>query len=114
MILLPLAAEGLHRGVIHGLLSDLWNVQHTGGRWFLSVPTIASASISAALSIVLFLPQHLARDDLGWWLIPLWVAGAAGLGLACGMIRERSASLIPAAGTHLLAALWAAYLPGVI
>jgi len=115
LLLLPMIAEALHRGVIHGLLAAHWNVQHVGGKWFVSTPTTICAVLSTALSMVLFLPGHLAATSGGWWwLIPSWVSGALLLGVVCGIARERSASLVPPILIHLLAALWIAWLPGLL
>lgn len=112
--LLPILCEVLHRGVAHGTLVKYWNIQRTGGSWFVSRPTAITGVLSAVISSVLFLPQVLAQPGgPGAWIAPFWVIGALLLGLGCGMARERSGSLVPPAFLHLIAALWTAYLPSL-
>lgn len=114
-LLFPAVSELLHRGFVHGYLRDFWNVMRSGGRWFLSKPTLIAGVFSAGLSSLLFLPQLLLQQGgVGYWLIPLWLVGALVVGLGAGVARERSGSLIPALLLHLLAALWSVFLPSLI
>jgi hypothetical protein len=112
-VLLPLAAEGLGRGLVLGTLAEYWPVQRTNGPWFVSRPVTISAVLTAVVSC-LYLPAALAVPGApGLWAVPVWIVGAIVLGLACGMVRERSRSLLPPVVLHVVAAVWAVLLPGL-
>ena len=113
-VLFPAVCELLHRGAAHGTLVSTWNIQRTGGSWFLSRPTALMAALSATVSSLFFLPQILAHPaGPTAWITPLWVIGAAALGISCGMARERSGSVLPPILLHIVAALWTVYLPSL-
>jgi hypothetical protein len=98
----PLLAEIVFRGVAHGVMIDDFSIQHARGRWFLSWPVAISTLLFVVWTLVL---RPLAITDLWWpqlspWILPL---GAAVSGVALGMARERSGSLLASLGLHYLA-----------
>jgi hypothetical protein len=114
-LILPVMAELLHRGVVHGWLSSLWNVMRPGGRWFLSKPVLISGGLSAGLSCLMFLPQILSHSSApGLWIILPWIAGAVLVSVGAGVARERSGSVLPAIAIHVIAALWSVLLPSLV
>ncbi len=105
------AAELLLRGVSHGILVQAYPIMIPGGRWFVSVPVVVTTVLSTVFTVLLFLPTTL----LSPWLSSLtlrwgaWVFAAVIVGSGCGLIRERSASVWPAAVLHAtaVATAWA-------
>jgi hypothetical protein len=99
----PLLAEIVFRGLAHGVLVRSFESQHAGGRWFLSWPVVLSGTFYALWTLPLGL--HL-MTPLGRWPAPfaalVLIVAALGGGLALGMIRERSGSLIASLGLHYL------------
>jgi hypothetical protein len=94
-----LAAEGTFRALAHGTLARAFPVMHEGGRWFLSLPTLATAALYAAVT-------PLVRVALGQALpsgrdLILVVAGAALMGLTTAAARERSGSVAVPIVFHL-------------
>ncbi len=116
-----LAALGLEltfRGLTHGLLVLDFPIEPLGGRWFVSWPTLIAALLYALLTAAAapwLAAPWLAAPWLAapWLAAPLLVApptlaaltgagepllafgGALLAGLALGMIRERSLSVVP-------------------
>jgi membrane protease YdiL (CAAX protease family) len=91
LLTLALAAELVFRSLVHGILARSFPVQHDGGRWFVSVPTLASAGLYAAITpLVVAAAAPLAQP----WGLLLTVAGALLFGLAAGAARERSGSVL--------------------
>jgi membrane protease YdiL (CAAX protease family) len=116
-LLLPFSAEMLFRGVIHGLLAEKLAAQRARGSWFLSWPTMLSAVFYVAVSSLEMIPR--SPDILAAvWFPPLDellslglnLAGLLIFGLACGMARERSESLVAPVLFHWisvgLVAIW--------
>jgi membrane protease YdiL (CAAX protease family) len=66
-------------------------VQHDGGRWFVSVPTLASAGLYAAITPLVVAAAAPLAQPLS---LLLTVAGALLFGLAAGAARERSGSVL--------------------
>lgn len=104
---LPLLAEVSSRGVAFGFLVPAFRIQHPGGRWFLSWPVALSTLLYAAGLQVLLLPPLAAAGSssilfglsdplLGTLALP----GALLFGLAAGMARERSGSLLVPLALH--------------
>ncbi len=103
LLAFPLAAELIFRAVVHGILARSFPIQHDGGRWFLSAPTLISAALYAAITP---LPPASAALAQPWgWLLAL--AGALLFGLAAGAARERSGSVLPPLVFHWTGALLA-------
>jgi len=106
LALLPAAAEVLFRGLAHGRLAWCFPIQRGGGRWFVSWPVIASSLFYAPWALLpLFdaAPPPFARFDSFAWCVPL--AGSLLFGLAAGMARERSESLLAPILLHWIGAL---------
>jgi hypothetical protein len=105
VLLLPLATEVLFRGVLHGLLGKESRVQYGSGPWFLSWPVVGSACLYAG-----FIGYRL-WVTFGTWeaVFTGWTAGnifgAFAFGIAAGMVRERSHSLLPILFFHQLTVL---------
>jgi len=98
----PLLAEIIFRGVAHGIMVHDFSVQHSRGRWFLSWPVAISTLLFVVWTLIL---RPLVITDLWWpglssWILPV---GAAVAGVALGMARERSGSLLASLGLHYLA-----------
>ena len=98
-----LAAIGLElcfRGLLHGLLVLDDSVQEVSGRWFLSRPVLLAAGLSATATAVFAWRGWIAGlpFDPGVPVLVLPVvcfAIAFVTGLALGVVRERSASILP-------------------
>jgi hypothetical protein len=103
---LPLAAELTFRALAHGLLARAFTIQHDGGRWFLSWPTVLQALLYTLATPLALLAAtaHLPGDG---WAAALPLAGALLFGLAAGVARERSGSVFAPLLLHWLSALGA-------
>ncbi|HEY2739573.1 MAG TPA: hypothetical protein VGK45_14285 [Thermoanaerobaculia bacterium] len=99
---LPLAAELTFRALAHGILARAFAIQHDGGRWFLSWPTVLQA-LFYTLATPLALLTATARLPTGW-VLALPLAGALLFGLAAGVARERSGSALAPLLLHWLSA----------
>lgn len=100
---IPLASEILFRGLAHGILVNANNIQRPAGRWFLSFPSLASASLYAiTLASLPVLPGSLLHGLQAAATAECLMAGFV-LGLTAGFVRERSQSVIPAIFCHALA-----------
>ncbi len=93
MVIFPIAAEVLFRGIVHGRLAQRFRTQHSGGTWFLSWPVIFSSMMYAFWSSLPFLPFH--SPGIG-----LTFAAALVFGISSGIARERSESLLPCVILH--------------
>lgn len=91
---LPVAAEVLFRGLVHGGLAQHFPTMHSDGRWFVSWPVFISSILYASFSALPFLP-FFDRD------VGLTFAGALIFGVSSGMVRERSESLLACVILHL-------------
>jgi len=92
LLTLPVAAELTFRGLVQGSLLTSFPIQRCGGSWFLSRPTVLSAGLYAVWGAVLpRLPIALTQTMLGG---PAPVLGALVFGVAAGMARERSESIV--------------------
>ena len=110
VLALPCAAEILFRGAIHGLLAETLPTQASVGKWFLSWPVAGSALIYAGVSYLPVISSQIAaRCD--FWVAPqinlgpfpvVGLLGALLFGLAAGMARERSESLLAPVVLHWL------------
>jgi hypothetical protein len=103
LVMLPLASEVAFRGLIHGGLARTFPIQKCGGHWFVSWPVIISAALFAAWSAVLGLaPLSLTQTPLGTSNASGPLLGSLILGVATGIVRERSESIVPAILLHWL------------
>jgi len=103
LVTLPLGAELLFRGLVHGGLVASFSTQRCGGAWLLSVPAILSGVLYALAGLVLRSPAFGVMPSLAGSspLAPL--LGALVLGVAAAMARERSESITASLVVH-----WAA------
>jgi membrane protease YdiL (CAAX protease family) len=101
-LLLPLAAELLFRGVVLGHLAARLPIQKSAGQWWNSWPTLISTALYAATSLILFMTISRGEIFFTQWL--LIVAGAAIFGIASGIARERSESVLASVLLHWLCA----------
>ena len=92
LVMLPLAAEVIFRGLVQGSLVTSFRIQKCNGPWFLSRPAMLSAALYAVWGVVLQrLPIALTQTMLGG---PAPLLGAVVFGVAAGMARERSESIV--------------------
>jgi len=99
-LLPPLAAELLFRGVILGHLAARLPIKKSGEPWWRSWPTTISTALYAAASIVLFLSGSRGEIQISQSL--LIVGGAVVFGIASGIARERSESILASVLLHWL------------
>jgi hypothetical protein len=97
LVAMPLAVELVFRGLAHGMLAARFRIQHSGGRWFLSIPALVTSGLYALWAALPFgapvLPA-LARIEAAAGHHPaLPVAAAFLFGLAAAVARERSESV---------------------
>jgi membrane protease YdiL (CAAX protease family) len=99
-LLFPVGAELLFRGVILGQLASRLPIQKSGGPWWDSWPTLISSALYAASSVLLVLSfsngQVLLRQ------CSVIVVGALTFGVASGIARERSESVLSSVLFHCL------------
>jgi Type II CAAX prenyl endopeptidase Rce1-like len=99
-LLLPLASELLFRGVILGDLATRLPIQKSGGAWWRSWPTVISAALYAAASVLLYL--SVARGEIQIISSLLIGGGAFIFGIASGKARERSETIFASVLLHWL------------
>jgi len=97
-LLLPLGAELLFRGVILGHLAARLPIQKSGGPWWRSWPTLISTALYAGASLLLFL--SFSRGQIQISQCFLIVGGALVFGIASGIARERSESILSSVLLH--------------
>jgi hypothetical protein len=103
VVTLPLAAELLFRGLVHGWLVPSFSTQRCGGAWLLSVPAIVSGVLFALGGLFLRTPAIGLLPPLAEAPPLASLLGALVLGTAAAMARERSESIAASIGLH-----WAA------
>ncbi|MBC2742415.1 MAG: CPBP family intramembrane metalloprotease [Desulfosarcina sp.] len=97
LVLIPLSMELLFRSLVHGMMAQLATIQDCESRWFLSGPTIGSALLYAAtIGFQMTMMSGNPMATLTSGILIKSVAVAAIFGIAAGMIRERSHSILPA------------------
>jgi hypothetical protein len=106
VVTMPLAVEMLFRSLAHGLLAQGDRIQRDDTRWFISWPVTGSTVLYAVFVLTLFMNGRAGNmhSPFDWSKSALALCGAVLLGLATGMVRERSHSLWPAVLFHMLAA----------
>jgi membrane protease YdiL (CAAX protease family) len=101
VLVLPLGAELLFRGLVQGSLITSFTIQECDGPWFLSWPAAISAALYALWTVVLQHPWVALADPMaGAAHIAIPVAGALVFGAAAGVARERSESIASAIVMH--------------
>ena len=101
-LLLPLGAEVLFRGVILGHLAARLPIQKSGGPWWRSWPTLISTALYAGASLLLFLSFSSGQIQISQWF--LISGGALIFGIASGVARERSESILASVLLHWVCA----------
>ena len=118
VLTLPLAAEVIFRGLLHGGLVASFAVQECGGPWLLSCPVILSAGFYALWGAILRHPAiSLTQATTGGPDSTLPLLGALLFGAAAGMARERSESIAVSILLHWIgvaAVLLAPYLGSLV
>jgi membrane protease YdiL (CAAX protease family) len=99
-LLFPVGAELLCRGVILGHLGSRLPIQKSGGPWWGSWPTLISSVLYAGASLVLLLA--FSEGQLIWSQYFFIVAGSLTFGIASGIARERSESILSSVLFHWL------------
>ena len=98
VLLFSLSAEALFRGIVLGQLAARLPIQKNGGVWWHSWPTMISAALYAAASLVLFLTMSSGRLPI--YQSGLIVIGSTIFGIASGIARERSESVLASVLLH--------------
>jgi membrane protease YdiL (CAAX protease family) len=93
VVTLPLGAELLFRGLVHGELVATFSTQRCGGAWFLSVPAILCGVLYALGGLVLRSPAIGLMPALVGSSLLAPLLGALVLGVAAAIARERSESI---------------------
>jgi membrane protease YdiL (CAAX protease family) len=88
--------------VVLGHLAARLPIQKSAGQWWNSWPTLISTALYAATSLILFMTISRGEIFFTQWL--LIVAGAAIFGIASGIARERSESVLASVLLHWLCA----------
>jgi len=101
-LVLALGAELLFRGVVLGDLAARLPIQKRAGQWCGSWPTSIASALYAGASLVLFLGFSNGQLQISQWL--LTAAGALIFGVASGVARERSESILSSVLLHWLCA----------
>lgn len=99
-LLFPMGAELLCRGVILGHLASRLPIQKSGGPWWGSWPTLISSALYAAASLLLLLT--FSKGQLVWSQYLFILAGSLTFGIASGIARERSESILASVLFHWL------------
>jgi len=97
-LILPLGAELLFRGVILGHLAARLPIQKSPGVWWRSWPTLISTALYAGASLLLFVSFSNGQLQISQWF--LVVGGAVIFGVASGVARERSESILASVLLH--------------
>ncbi len=97
-LLLAVAAELLFRGVILGNLASRLPIKKGGGPWWGSWPTLISSTLYAAASLLLLLSFANGEFTINQRIVI--VAGALTFGIASGIARERSESILASVLLH--------------
>ncbi len=111
--LLPIGAEILFRGLVHGVLAGPFSIQRAGGPWFISWPALFCGGLYAPWSIVLAAASVTALPAAALeWNAPIW--GSLVFGVACALARERSESLALPVLFHALGVPLALFVPRLL
>ena len=97
-LILTLGAELLFRGVILGHLAARLPIQKSAGLWWRSWPTLISTALYAGASLLMFLSFSRGQIQISQWF--LIVGGAVIFGIASGIARERSESVLASVLLH--------------
>lgn len=102
-IAIPLASELLFRGLAYGILAGDTSVQSCNNPWSFSYAAVAAAILYAGfITCLTFLPE-MTKGVLQTKIVAETAFAALAFGLANGIVRERSQSILPAVAFHLIA-----------
>jgi membrane protease YdiL (CAAX protease family) len=101
LLLLPATVEILFRGIILGDLASRLPIQKSNGPWFVSWPASISGALYA-LMFLSFLSFTTGQLQMSHWFVSL--PAAVMFGIALGMARERSESIVAPILLHWLCA----------
>ncbi|HEU4345887.1 MAG TPA: CPBP family glutamic-type intramembrane protease, partial [Candidatus Binatia bacterium] len=101
LLLLPATVEILFRGLILGDLASRLPIQKGRGPWFISWPALISGALYA-LMFLSFLSLTTRQLQMSHWFVSL--PAAVIFGIALGMARERSESIVAPILLHCLCA----------
>ena len=102
------AAELAFRGAAHGTLARFFRMSFPPSRWVPSLPVLIAGALYALATPLLGLGDPGAPDrgaasaPFAWTLV---VPGALLVGLAAGMARDRSGSVLASVAVHLAGTL---------
>ncbi len=102
--IMPLALEGLFRGLIHGLLAQSARIQRDDSPWFISWPALGSSILyTGMLAALTFTSLGYFRLPLNSFNLARVVTGSVVFAIVTAMVRERFQSLLPAVLVHAAA-----------
>jgi hypothetical protein len=111
--LLPIGAEILFRGLVHGVLAGAFPIQRAGGPWFVSWPALVCGALYAPWVVVLAAASVTVLPSAAFpWNAPVW--GSVVFGVACALARERSESLVLPVLFHALCVPLALFVPRLL
>jgi membrane protease YdiL (CAAX protease family) len=102
-IVIPLASELLFRGLAYGILAGDTTVQSCNTPWSFSYAAVAAAVLYAGFITGLTLLPEMSKGVFQMKIVAETAFAAFALGLANGIVRERSRSIFPAVAFHALA-----------
>ena len=105
----PLGIEVLCRGLVQGALYPHFRVGRHGGAWLVSAPNVVATLLSMVLVLALYEPLRWVASGSTALRLSLIAGVSLIAGLAGGVIRERSGSLVPTILLHAIASygVWA-------
>lgn len=101
-ILIPVASELLFRGLAYGILAEGTPAKACVSKWVISYPAVSSAILYAFFITCLTFAPELTNGAFQVESVPETAFAAFAFGLANGVVRERSHSILPAIGFHAL------------
>ncbi|MGD8846938.1 MAG: CPBP family glutamic-type intramembrane protease, partial [Desulfobacteraceae bacterium] len=101
---MPLVSELLFRSLAHGLLTQGARIQRNDTRMFISWPNVGSTLMYIGFICFISFFAGSLESDFFDWQSAMSIFSAAVLGLALGMVRERSQSIFPPIFFHMVAA----------
>jgi membrane protease YdiL (CAAX protease family) len=102
-ILIPVASELLFRGLAYGILAEGTPAKGCTPQWMISYPAVSSAILYALFITCLIFAPEITNGAFQVESVPETAFAAFVFGLANGVVRERSHSLLPAIGFHVIA-----------
>ena len=102
-VLVPVASEFLFRGLAYGILAKGTSVQGCVSEWMISYPAVSSAILYAIFITCLIFAPEITNGAFQVESVPETAFAAFAFGLANGVVRERSHSILPAIGFHAIA-----------